>query len=167
MTWKELIALKEWMPIRELPYKYSHFDQNIYKFEENKYFLVTSRDKSEVESEEKGPFLAALVWACSDLAVMQAIRQKKEKFENIILEPPNELLPKDNAKTYRKIREGLEETGLSYSEVAGYEWMKGVFVHRLIKSKMADYYFRERVKADNKMPYAITWSLKINRYKYT
>jgi hypothetical protein len=163
MTWKELVRLKEWMPISEMPYKYYQYDRNIYKFEDTKYFLATDLNPNAPEEYPGGPYLAALVWACSDVAVKQAMRQNIEKDEKIIFDPPNELLPKNNAKTYSEICKEMKEIGISFSEIAGYSWSNGKFVHRLIQSKMAHYYFRERIKVEDKMPYAILWSLKVDR----
>ena len=161
MDWNELKMLKKWLPISQLSIEVQQLGRNLLKLGENKYCLATPYADKTLEVKPGGPFLSALLWSCGDGASFRVISSEVEKDENTILVPPVELLPVSGATSYPSILHGLKsKTYKGISETASYRvTTDGAFIHRVIESEIAAYYFRSREMDNDQMPYAILWKL--------
>ncbi len=160
MLWSELIILRKWISLNQVTFKYHQLREDILKIENTKYLIITTHNSPSLEEAAGGPFISSLLWACGDGAATRAMHREIENDEKIILEPPEEILPTKDAKTYAAILSGLRSVGAEgVLESAGYRWTDGKFVHRVIGSSIADYYFRGRKNRENEIPYAILWKL--------
>ena len=157
MDWTKLISLPKWTPVAQLPCSFVELGHRLYKIEDTQYCLVTPYNSPNLEVVVGGPFLSALLWAPSDSAAKRAVLEDKEGDDMAIQDVPPEILPVEDALTYHKILLGLRTKNYDALESASYRMRDGQFVHRVIASRLADYYFRGREDNGDELPYAILW----------
>jgi hypothetical protein len=161
IDWNELVSLEEWISISRLDISFEELDESLLKISMNKYFVTSPFRGNCLEEMEGGPFLTALLWACSDGAALRAYNMMIERDDMVTAMPPPILLPAEDANTYSAILICLKKKNLkSVIESATYRIISdGSFVHRSIECDLASYYFRSSEHDDQEEPYAILWKL--------
>ncbi len=153
--------LPEWGPMSQIICGSQEIAPDLHKIEDSQYFLTTPYNSPSLEPALGAPFVSALLWACSDGAALRAVSKEKEKDDNLVCPPPSELVPSTDSITYGQILSRLKFQGVrGILEWAAYRMTDGDFIHRVIASEIADYYFRGLDDDDDEIPYAILWKLK-------
>lgn len=161
MNWNELVSLEESISISILDMSLEELDESLFKISVTKYLIISPYRGNHLEQMEGGPFLTALLWACSDGAALRAYNMMIERDDMVTAMPPPILLPAEDANTYSAILTCLKERDLkAIIESATYRIVgDGSFVHRSIECELASYYFRSSAHDDQEEPYAILWKL--------
>lgn len=161
MDWSEMIRTPKWTPISKLNCELIILNDNFYKISENQYCLSAPYNSMSLVETPGGPFLTSFLWACSEGAARRAYLNNIESDDKVTVYPPSQILPYPDSKTYVSILKGLKQIGLkSVMEHGAYRIMSdGAFIHRVIESKIASYFFRSPKHDDREVPYAILWNL--------
>ncbi len=164
MEWIEFIRIREWSPLASLNIDMEIIIEGRYKISDNQYLLSSPCNKDFIDA-ANGPFVTALVWACSEGAFRRVYLAEIEKDDGNIVSPPDEILPEAGKYTYRKIHEGLVKLNCKgILETASYRIATdGAFLNRSIESEIASYHFRGREYDDEEEPFVITWNLILYR----
>jgi hypothetical protein len=162
MEWRQLMIIPEWTPMRDLDFPMRELQEKLHQFTETVYGMTMPYKRITSDRVQDGPFLTAVLWACSEGAARRVGLREIESDDGIIISPPSELLPYRDGPTYEAIEHGLRSLGCTgVAEHIGYRFLPdGAFVHRSIDSAEACYYFRSRREDDGELPYAIQWNLK-------
>jgi hypothetical protein len=161
MDWSEVIRIPKWTPISKLDCDLMILDDYFYKLAENQYCLSAPYNSMSLVEAPGGPFLTSFLWACSEGAARRVYLNNIESDDKVEISPPVEILPYPDSNTYGGILKGLEKIGSkSVMEHAAYRIMSdGAFIHRIIESEIAAYFFRSPKYDDREVPYAIQWNL--------
>jgi hypothetical protein len=161
MEWSELIKIPKWTSIHKLGLDLTKIEDDFYKLSENQYCLSAPYDSMSLEEAPGGPFITSFLWACSEGAAKRVYLNEIESDDKVNVSPPHEILPSPEKKTYKEILNGLKELRCkSVMEHAGYRIVSdGAFIHRVIESEIASYFFRKSEHDSSEVPYAIQWNL--------
>jgi hypothetical protein len=162
MNWADIVKLRKYTSITQCDINLELLDDGIYKVSATQYCISVPYCGSSLVAILDGSFLVAVLWACSEGAAKRAYLGRIEEDDGSELIPPDEILPAPNSKSYASILNSLRYCKCNtVMEYASYRIMTdGAFIHKVIESKIALYFFRKRLKADKETPYAIQWNLK-------
>lgn len=161
ISWTKMKEISKGTSIKKIGVLTEKIGENLYKISDEQYLMANSLRHLPGEGKPEGPFIMSILWASSDGSARRAYFHDIEHDDGAILPPPPELLPHPAASRCGEIVEKLEEMGLSTTEEADYRVIPdGAFVHRVIDSEIAKYYFRSRKSMDDEPPFAIQWRLK-------
>jgi hypothetical protein len=165
MKWSELLKIPKWTPIDKSGLDLSEIEEDFYKISENQYCLSASYSSMSLEETPGGPFITAFLWACSEGAAKRAYLNEIESDDQVNISPPSDILPSPDKKTYKEILKGLKELGCkSVMEHSGYRIVSdGAFIHRVIESEIAAFFFRKPEHNASEIPYAIQWNLSTQK----
>ena len=164
LGWRDLLRLREWMPLAAVPVETVGLSENVRKIEAGKYLVVV--ESNLVGEMAHGPYVTMVAWAESDGAAVRAIdgalEADKERTE--VTPPPDELLPEVGAAAYVPIIGALKKKGEPVLESGEYRiGSDGAFLHKVIRSSCAAYYFRSPEPLENEAPFSITHRIARSR----
>ena len=161
MKWSELINIPKWTSINKSGLDLTELEEDFYQISKHQYCLSAPYNSRSLEVAPGGPFITAFLWACSEGSARRVYLNKIELDDTVNLSPPPEILPRPDQKTYKEILTGLKELRCkSVLEHASYRIVSdGAFIHRIIESEIASYFFRKPEYDDSEVPYAIQWNL--------
>lgn len=161
MKWSELINIPKWTSISKLGVDLTEIEEDFYQISNNQYCLSAPYSSMSLEVAPGGPFITAFLWACSEGAAKRVYLNEIEGDDTVNLSPPPEILPHPDQQTYKDIVNGLKALRCkSVLEHASYRIVSdGAFIHRVIESEIASYFFRKPEYDDSEVPYAIQWNL--------
>lgn len=155
-SWKDLLELPVWTRLNDLRTSTMKLSDSLRKIEGGKYLLVVDRDLAGNTS--GGPFVTMAVWGESDGAALRAIDGALEadlEHSSAVM-PPEELLPAEHPE-YSAIITALKRRGEPILESGEYRIASdGAFLHKVVRSSCAAYYFRSAARMRGESPFAIT-----------
>ena len=129
-------------------------EQTLFKIGDQQYAFTVPRNRA-LEKAPEAPFITAVIWASDDGAAQRASMKAIEEDGLSVSEPPRELLPDSQARTYSELVAILRKMG-TVREYATYRIASdGAFVHRVVESGNHSYFFRGRDAKADELPYAI------------
>ncbi len=155
--WKDLLRIRVWTPLAAVSIETTKLSENVRKIEDGKYLVVVESDLA--GNANGGPYVTMVAWAGTDGAVLRAIDGALEADveQRANVKPPDELIPAAEASEYVSISASLKKRGESVLESGEYRIASdGIFLHKVVRSTNATYYFRSPEMIDGEIPFAIT-----------
>jgi hypothetical protein len=158
-TWDDLVQIQLWTPLSAIQVPAVELSERLRKIAAHQFILVV---ESDLRGTANGPFITMAVWAESDGAALRAIELSKESDQPCESDgPPERLLPPGATASYGSIVATLREQGADFMESAEYRIASdGAFVHKVIHSPQANFYFRSPEEIAGEKPYAVSYRLR-------
>lgn len=161
MEIEKILALPKWTPLSAVVPSLNYgqlLGSSLFPIGSRCYLHLSVFKNANLEKRKDGPSIIGVLWACDEGAAKRAIYREIEADSGVVMDVPKEFLPYDDCgPTYGDIlsAEKLNNTAVLQESGSYRISTDGRFIHRIIETESAAYFFRHAEHELSEKPYAV------------